>query len=141
MLCNYHTLLISAIIDSMGGERKRVQPLNCEEIKKNKTIWCILDLGGFTPIIGRLHGAHANVTENFSKGLKDEKIQIKRRRVEVDEKLIVEVIGLSMEGENFYRDMKLADIAAKKFPKNEKEREKLAKINKSNLKMGNIIYI
>lgn len=100
----------------MGGKRKSVEPLNYEEFKKDKTIWHILDCGGLTPFIERFHGADASIIKKFVKGLKDGKIQISGRNIEIDEKLIVEVISLSMDKEIFYRDRKCWMLQSKDFP-------------------------
>lgn len=97
----------------MGGERKRFGPLIFEEVKKKKMKWQILDHVGLTHFIERLHGVHENVTNKFTIGLKDGKIQTGGKRVEIDEKLIDEFIGLSMEGAKFYRDKKM--LLLKKF--------------------------
>lgn len=85
-----------------------------------------------------LHGFDANVTSKFAKGLKGGRIQMFGRDFEIDEKLVVEVTSLSMEGAKFYRDRWLSDAAVKKFPKDDKERKKLAKVSKSNYDTGNI---
>lgn len=116
-----------------------MEPLNCEVLKKNKTIWCILDRARLTSFIERLHSAHANVTKKFAKDFKDGKIKIEGITIEIDEKLIAEITGLSMEGAKFYRDRKMVDnIAIKKFLRNKKERAKLAKFDKRIYDTGNI---
>lgn len=55
----------------MGGDRCRFEPISCENFKKKGLIWKILEDGGVTPYIEKLHGHGPKVTKAFMKGLKD----------------------------------------------------------------------
>lgn len=76
--------------------------------------------------------------EEIHQGFEGRKIQISGRKVEIDEKLTAKVTSLSMDGVKLYRDTKMLDGTVKRFPKNEKKRAKLAKVDKNNYDMGKI---
>lgn len=51
--------------------------------------------------------------------------------MEVTKEVIVEAMGLDMEGINFYRDRKLSDRAIDEFVNSKKEQNRLVKIANS----------
>lgn len=53
------------------------------------------------------------------------------RNVKLSEDLIGEITGLSTEGVKFYRDWRFFDEVVIKFPKKDKEKEKMVKVANS----------
>lgn len=68
---------------------------------------------------------------HFVKKLKEEGIILFGGKVIINEGLIGEVTGLSIEGMKFFRDRKISDEAVMKFPKSEEEREVMVKVSNS----------
>lgn len=85
-------------VNAMGGNRKRIEPLSCDEWKDKLKAWAILEMAKMTGYMESVVGKNATVTKIFKKNWKDGKIPIGRRKVEIDEGMIAEVTGMSMEG-------------------------------------------
>lgn len=85
---------------TMGSNRKYLEPMNCDELKKNVTIWRILDKGGVMPFLEELHG--------------------------FDPMVIAKVIDLSINGIIFFKDKKFSEAATNNFLKG-KEKNRLVK--------------
>lgn len=126
-----HSILEDSAYVQMGGERRQVEPVDCEGLRANQTIWRILEKGNFTPYIDKLHGWDPKATKIFARGWNDGKINLFGRTMVVDENLIAEITSLPTQGLKFYKDRKYSDSAVKKFPKLDKERKLLVKKNKS----------
>jgi hypothetical protein len=46
----------SMLLSTMGGDRCRVDPITYKETKENVMFWEIIEKGGVTPYILKLHG-------------------------------------------------------------------------------------
>lgn len=103
--------LSSKVNFRMGGTRKRVEPPNCEHLKKNQDIWKLLEKGGMVPYIERLQEVNKDVIGYFEKHWRDGTIILHGRKVTMDEKLIADVTSLSTDDMKYYRDKNYIDTA------------------------------
>lgn len=94
---------------NMGCESRKVELMNCEELRSNTKVWEMLEKSGITIFIKKIHGWDPNITRFFAKEWKDDEINLFGRKVFIDEQLIVEVTWLSIEGIKFYKNRKFSD--------------------------------
>lgn len=118
-------------VDAMGGNRKRIELLSCDEWKDKPKAWAVLEMAKMIEYMERIVGKNCTVTRIFKKNWKYGKITIGGRKVEIKEGMITKVTGMLMGGRNFYRDSKLTKVAIKRLPKEESEKTNLVKSRKT----------
>lgn len=109
--------------EKLGGNRRRYEPSNCKEWKQKEEVWSILQKGGFSKFMEKLHGWDGTVTSFFCKNWRKGMLKMGDHTIEIDEDLIAQATGLRMEGYNFYRDKKVSKEAIDKYPETEKEKK------------------
>ncbi|XP_057848012.1 protein PXR1-like [Cryptomeria japonica] len=82
----------------MGGNRHRYERNNCKEWKQKEEIWSILQKGGLTKYMERLHGRDAKITNFFTKNWRKGTLKMGDQTITIDEDLIAQVMGLRREG-------------------------------------------
>ncbi|KAH9329531.1 hypothetical protein KI387_001639, partial [Taxus chinensis] len=97
----------------MGGDPCRVEPMLNWKWKDDRELWSILQIGGFTNFLVRVHGYDSHISNDSAKNWKDTVVRIKGYAIEITEDLIALVTSLSMD------DMK---YLKKKCSKEEEER-------------------
>ncbi|GLJ10997.1 hypothetical protein SUGI_0139840 [Cryptomeria japonica] len=61
---------------AMWVDKNKLEPLKCDKIKKNSTIWRILERGGVKPYLERLHGCIYKLSRAFAKGWKKGQVTV-----------------------------------------------------------------
>lgn len=105
----------------MGGEKNRFEPTTYDKWQKNKEVWEEFFDGGMVPFLERLHGHSSIVMERFVKGLNKGVLTAFGAEFQVDETLVVIVIGLNMKCRKLYRDGKSGEDVIASFYDKEKE--------------------
>lgn len=121
LLCKLQNLTTGS--DNMGGNRRRYEPSSCKEWKQKEEVWGILQHGGLSNFMERLHGRDGMITNLFYKKWKKGMLKMGDQMVEIDEDLIAQATGLTREGCNFYRDRKVSKEAIERYPETEKEKK------------------
>ena len=104
---------------------------SCMEWMKKEEVWDILRRGNFTGYMERLNGGNPTITQQFLKTWKEGLIMVGNQCMEIIEEVIVEAMGLDLEGLNFYREWKLSNRVVDDFVDSETEKARLVKIGKS----------
>lgn len=83
---------------TMGGDRNRVETKSCDSVKLKKEVWNILEKGGLTPYMEKLHGNNPQVTDLVAQGWNERTLNLGGRKVVVDEDFITQITGLATHG-------------------------------------------
>ena len=114
----------------MVGERIRREPLReSESWKEKKKVLCKLIKGGIARFMEKQHGFDVGVTKVMVDSWSNGRVKIDGVTHQIIEGLIAEVTDFPQEGMNFYRDKKMSANAINDFVKDEKEKDKLVKID------------
>lgn len=82
----------------MGGDRNHADPKSYDIAKLRKEVWGILEKGGLTPFMEKLHGNNPQVTELVEKGWKGRTLDLGGREIVVDEEFIAQITALAIKG-------------------------------------------
>lgn len=92
------------LLFKMGGNLNRNEAPSCKNYKSEQKVWRRLHRYGFIDYIEKLHGKRNSVSHGFARGWSNNKVTLFKEIWQIDEDLVVEVMGLQREGTKFYRD-------------------------------------
>lgn len=99
-------LLHSTNSEDMDGDRNRIEPFSCEALKKKPKVWKVLEKGGLTPYLERLHGNNPQTLIFFAKAWNNQVLKLGGTKFDVSEEFIENITSLLMDGMKNFRDKK-----------------------------------
>ena len=86
-----------------GGFICRLEPNNTDWIKQFPRSSKLMQKSGWFNFCERLQGYHSQLTIDFIENYKDERVQLQSLTIRVNEEFIAEAIGVSAQGEKWFK--------------------------------------
>lgn len=102
-------------------------PFSCAKTKSNGEVWKILQKGGVTPFMDKLHGFESKTSRDFVEAWHDWVLSMFGIYITINEEFIAEVTRLTTQGRKFFREKFMSRVVRMNFLR-DKEKEKMVKL-------------
>ncbi|XP_059066261.1 uncharacterized protein LOC131857592 [Cryptomeria japonica] len=109
VLVFFHSQTVKVEDSRMGGDKLRLEPNKVDEFKAKLVAWFVCVEGGIDKLMENMKGNDERLSKQFMTSWEDRRVTMGGISFEINEEVIAQVTGLSMEGSKWKKQSRIAD--------------------------------